>query len=108
MKLITIASFLWIFQTSTSQPCAQGEAGCCETMIPPSLIPQANSSCWQWWETPSDGILTAEMNPLKGCDYQPCQEAVCACDSYCCDTAWDKSCRGYEQEAGGVQNNVSF
>merc|ERR1712194_1003121 len=55
--------------------------------------------------TPMDGILTPDVEPTKGCDYQPCQDSVCACDSYCCDTAWDRSCRGYFQEIGKGQNN---
>ena len=58
--------------------------------------PPVTSTCWQWWTPPSDGIVTSDMpEPQKGCDYEKCQNVVCACDSYCCDMAWDESCRGY-------------
>jgi len=64
-------------------------------MIPPSLVPPDNSTCWQWWSPPPDGILPdGSRPPPKGCDYKPCQDAVCACDDYCCNSAWDLSCRG--------------
>merc|ERR1719295_865697 len=74
-------------------------------MIPPSFLPPDDSTCWQWWDPPSDGVITADIpSPPKGCDYKPCQDAVCDCDSYCCTTAWDLSCRGYELTPGD-QNN---
>jgi len=98
-------SFLYIPLVINGQECTPGDEGCCDTMMPPSIIPPEDSSCWLWWESPQNGVLTDNMIPLKGCDYRACQDAVCACDSYCCDTAWDKSCRGYEQEAGGSKNN---
>merc|ERR1712151_833058 len=78
---------------------------CCATMIPPSFFAPVNSTCWEWWETPADGVMQAGMVPTKGCDYSPYEAAACACDSYCCDTAWDKSCRGYVQDAGGNEEN---
>merc|ERR1712021_70935 len=46
--------------------------------------------------------------PTKGCDYTPCQDAVCACDSYCCNVAWDLSCRGYEMHSGDTDENNFF
>merc|ERR1712151_19226 len=92
------------FQCDPSQPIS-GKF-CCETMVPPSFLPPADSSCWDWWTPPADGILPAGVTPPKGCDYTPCQDAVCACDSYCCTTAWDESCRGYDLQPGDtVQNN---
>ena len=80
---------------------------CCETMKPPSFLPPGDSSCWDWWTPPTDGVMPAGAPPPpKGCDYQPCQDAVCACDAYCCETAWDESCRGYDLQPGDtVQNN---
>jgi len=50
-------------------------------------IPPVDSSCWNW--NPVD--LTVQ----KGCDSLACENAVCDCDSYCCNTSWDLSCRGY-------------
>jgi len=75
--------------------CAPGTSGCCSTMIPPSIVPPDDSSCWKWWDPPVDGILPPGADPPpKGCDYAPCQRAVCECDDYCCNAAWDLSCRG--------------
>ncbi len=34
-------------------------------------------------------------NGTPGCSDAACCEAVCAVDSYCCDTAWDSTCAGY-------------
>jgi len=47
-----------------------------------------DSNCWSFVEQPG---TTGDQ---KGCDYNPCEQAVCACDSYCCDVSWDLSCRG--------------
>merc|ERR1712176_1615560 len=80
--------------TSSNVACAPGSPNCCSTMIPPSQIPPNDSSCWQWWTPPSNGVVTNPGVIPKGCDYTPCQNAVCACDDYCCNTAWDESCRG--------------
>jgi Thrombospondin type 3 repeat len=33
-----------------------------------------------------------ESNGTAGCDDSVCQAAVCACDPFCCDTAWDLAC----------------
>lgn len=38
----------------------------------------------------------------RGCDYKPCEQAVCACDAYCCTIAWDLSCRGYTTLQGTI------
>lgn len=84
------------------------DPNCCATMIPPSSFPPDDSTCWQWWTPPANGILSPGTPPPKGCDYQPCQDAVCACDSYCCDTAWDLSCRGYETAQGDMAENNYF
>merc|ERR1712151_1413005 len=80
---------------------------CCETMVPPSFLPPDDSTCWLWWDPPADGQPVPGMHdPPKGCNYQPCQDAVCECDPYCCNTAWDLSCRGYEMHSGDeVENN---
>ena len=69
----------------------------CITLKPPSHPPPNDSSCWQWWDPPSDIDLTEVIIPEanKGCDYKPCEKAVCDCDSYCCEVAWDLSCRGF-------------
>ena len=92
-----------------SYVCQPGSPGCCETLIPPSLIPPNDSTCWQWWNPPADGVLTPDMAaPPKGCDYTPCQNAVCACDPYCCNTAWDLSCRGYTGAQGDESENNYF
>merc|ERR1719382_144918 len=80
--------------------------GTCPTMIPPSPLAPDDSTCWQWWDPPSNGVMPPGVIPPKGCDYEPCQDAVCACDDYCCTTAWDLSCRGYESAQGdGLENN---
>ena len=42
----------------------------------------------------------------KGCDYKPCEDAVCGCDSYCCEVSWDLSCRGYEKNSSDGNNNA--
>ena len=68
----------------------------CKTMIPPSAPPPSNSSCWSWWEPPPKNTTTVIIPSNKtGCDYKPCEKAVCDCDDYCCYVAWDKSCRGF-------------
>jgi len=77
-------------------------------MIPPSTLPPDDSSCWKWWDAFKDGELVSNSSPQKGCDYAPCQDAVCACDSYCCETAWDLSCRGYELEPGDTTSSKYF
>merc|ERR1719356_930173 len=70
--------------------------GICSTMIPPSPLPPDDSTCWQWWVPPPDGVIpSGSPTPPTGCNYAPCEAAVCDCDSYCCETAWDLSCRGY-------------
>lgn len=78
----------------------------CSTMIPPSPLAPDDSNCWQWWDAFDNGNLIENPPPVqKGCDYEPCHYAVCACDSYCCDVAWDISCRGYELEPGDSGTN---
>ena len=85
------------------------EGGLCGTMIPPSPLAPDNSSCWKWYEPPADGILPpGAPKPPTGCDYAPCEAAVCECDSYCCETAWDLSCRGYYMKAGDTIENNYF
>jgi len=89
--------------------CVPGSVGCCDTMIPPSYLPPDDSTCWQWWDPPADGVMTAGMAPPpKGCDYTPCESAVCGCDPYCCETAWDLSCRGYHLHAEDTVDNNYF
>jgi hypothetical protein len=34
---------------------------------------------------------------IAGCVYSPCQEAVCANDSSCCDEKWDQTCIDYAE-----------
>jgi len=86
-----------------------GPGGLCDTMIPPAPLAPDNSSCWQWWTPPSDGVMKPGMAaPPKGCNYPPCEAAVCACDSYCCDTAWDLSCRGYHLKPSDTVDNNYF
>merc|ERR1719469_508700 len=89
--------------------CELGSPGCCDTMVPPSFLPPDDSTCWQWWDPPADGVMSlGAASPPKGCNYKPCQDAVCACDSYCCDTAWDLSCRGYDGAQGDSTENNYF
>jgi len=95
-------------QPDNSYACIPGSgADCCVTMVPASYLAPDDSSCWQWWDVPPNGILSpGSPEPPKGCNYKPCQDAVCACDSYCCTTAWDLSCRGYALAPGdSVENN---
>ncbi|OGE23133.1 MAG: hypothetical protein A3J42_01265 [Candidatus Dadabacteria bacterium RIFCSPHIGHO2_12_FULL_53_21] len=40
-------------------------------------------------------------HPGLGCDDQQCQDAVCAADSFCCDTNWDGKCADRAQELCG-------
>jgi len=83
--------------------------GICSTMIPPSPLPPDNSNCWQWYTPPPTGIVPPGAPPPPvGCMYTPCQDAVCECDPYCCDTAWDLSCRGYYMKAGDSLENNYF
>jgi len=91
---------------SSSNQCVPGTPNCCPTMIPPSFLPPDDSSCWQWWDVPANGVVLPGVIPPKGCNYKPCQDAVCACDPYCCSSAWDLSCRGYHVHSGdNVDNN---
>ena len=90
------------------QICESGSLGCCNTLIPPAYVPPNDSSCWLWWDPPVDGVMKTGLLPPKSCDYEPCQDAVCACDSYCCETAWDLSCRGYEGAQGDSTGNNYF
>jgi len=86
--------------------CSPGEEDCCATMKPPSILARDDSTCWQWWDAFADGKISPDAPPpTKGCDYEPCQEAVCECDDYCCRVAWDLSCRGYELEPGDTGTN---
>jgi len=91
-----------------SYQCSPGSPGCCSTMIPPSFLPPDDSTCWQWWDVPANGVVPPGANPPKGCNYKPCQDAVCQCDPYCCDTAWDLSCRGYHLNPADVVDNNYF
>merc|ERR1740121_1050516 len=81
--------------------------GICPTMIPPSPLPPDNSDCWQWYIPPAGGKLPPDSPaPPQGCSYTPCQDAVCDCDPYCCNSAWDLSCRGYYMKSGdSIENN---
>merc|ERR1712003_457153 len=74
-------------QMDTTYQCTPGSnPNCCPTMIPPSFLAPDDSTCWQWWDPPANGIMKQGMpSPQKGCDYEPCKQAVCACDSYCCN-----------------------
>jgi len=78
--------------------------GICSTMIPPSFLAPDDSTCWQWWTPPSNRVVPSGVVPPRGCDYKPCQDAVCACDDYCCNSAWDLSCRGYSSAQGHGTN----
>jgi len=93
--------------TSTWIACDVGvDSNCCATMNPPSLFVPNDSSCWQWYTPPPDGRVPAGAPPPPtGCDYKPCQDAVCACDDYCCSSAWDLSCRGYVRAGNTIENN---
>merc|ERR1712151_418264 len=95
-------------QEMTEYSCEPGSAGCCDTMKPPSYLPPDDSTCWQWWDAPEDGIVLAGEILPKGCDYKPCEAAVCACDPYCCESAWDLSCRGYHLNPEDTVNNNYF
>merc|ERR1712151_619066 len=96
-------------EAGTSDICVPGSEGCCDTMIPPSFLPPDDSTCWQWWDPPADGVMTpGTAPPPKGCNYKPCEAAVCACDPYCCETAWDLSCRGYHLNAEDTVDNNYF
>ena len=68
---------------------------CFETVKLPSFLPECNLSCWCLWMPPADGVLPACTTPPKGCVHSPCQDALCICGSYKCNSAWDESCRGY-------------
>jgi len=46
--------------------------------------------------------------PTKGCDYKPCQDAVCSCNPYCCATAWGLSCCGYNVEKNEEKESNYF
>ena len=107
MKATNLVIYSVFLHSVACERCIIGSAGCCDTMIPPSLLPPNDSTCWKWWTPPASGVVNQDMEmPPKGCDYQPCQDAVCACDSYCCESAWDLSCRGYTMNAGdAVENN---
>merc|ERR1719491_1352751 len=96
-------------QMDTSFQCTPGNNPlCCSTMIPPSFLAPDDSTCWQWWDPPANGVVLPGTVTPKGCDYQPCQDAVCDCDDYCCNTAWDLSCRGYEYAQGDASKNNYF
>ena len=100
MKILYSIGLIHLMQPTTAQT-----QNLCATMgnVPP---PPQSSSCWTWWTPPKDGIVTSDMpEPQKGCDDAACEKAVCDCDSYCCDVAWDESCRGYQQEVNGPDNN---
>jgi len=96
---------------NTSNQCDPATDGptCCATMIPPSYLAPNGSTCWQWFTPPAGGKMPANAPPPPtGCDYSPCKAAVCECDKYCCDTAWDLSCRGYELAPGDTVENNYF
>jgi hypothetical protein len=61
------------------EPCGENTNGGCQF---------AESTC-----------CAAQATP--GCDDPDCQAAVCACDPFCCDTAWDLAC-STDGSAGGV------
>lgn len=68
------------------------ENAICLTMEPPSKLAPTNSNCFEYNDP------NGASKKRKGCDYKPCENAVCSCDSYCCEVSWDISCRGYMQE----------
>merc|ERR1712183_868226 len=82
----------------------------CKSQKPKNKTPPpSNSNCWQWWTPPPNGIVTFDiLQPPTGCDYEPCERAVCACDPYCCEQAWDLSCRGYYMKKSDTQRNNYF
>lgn len=63
-----------------------------------SFIPPPDSTCWKW-------NTVKQFGEQKGCDDVPCQEAVCACDPYCCTESWDLSCRGYSKDPSKPKDN---
>ena len=58
--------------------------------------PDIDSNCWDW--------TNPEFNygSQKGCDHKACQDAVCACDPFCCSDSWDLSCRGWANDINGT------
>ena len=45
---------------------------------------------------------------LMSFNYKSCEDTECACDSYCCDTTWDLSHRGYKMYLGDVFDKKNF
>ena len=88
----------------------RAKADICKSQTPKNKPPPPdNSSCWKWWTPPPNGIVTFDIQqPPTGCDYEPCERAVCACDPYCCEQAWDLSCRGYYMKKSDTQRENYF
>jgi len=64
-----------------------------------AVVPPMDSSCWNY-------NYVGNPKPYqKGCDYEACQSAVCACDPYCCSTSWDEACRGHSEDGTLPKDN---
>ncbi len=72
-----------------------------------------NSGCGAELLCPEDCVICGsplagpccDAGPGRGCNNAACCEAVCACDSYCCDTNWDDNCAtfGFQGSGCGAQ-----
>jgi len=114
MKFLCVLTALCVFETTHSVPSIFNtlrglKADKCKTQKPKAPPPPNNSNCWQWWTPPPNGVVTFDIpQPPTGCDYKPCERAVCDCDPYCCEQAWDLSCRGYYMHKTDSQRGNYF
>lgn len=90
-----ILSIILLLNIKSSNCQKQKEKYCSYTN---STTPPKTSNCWDW--NPVDST----KNLRTGCDNIQCQDAVCSCDAYCCETSWDLACVGYSTDSSNKEN----
>ncbi|TVQ57858.1 MAG: hypothetical protein EA377_00545, partial [Phycisphaerales bacterium] len=84
--------------TCCAQVCAD-DPFCCDTSWDGICASTANNECEICQPEPDCGVAgtgnCCESNGTPFCDDAECCEAVCAFDSFCCDTNWDSICASF-------------
>ncbi|WP_437593948.1 hypothetical protein [Sorangium sp. So ce1000] len=94
---------------SQCDPCAQAVCAadpyCCDNSWDRACVAEVESVCGLTCASCSHDLCTAGDTLDPACD--PCAQAVCAQDPYCCDNAWDARCVEQAAEACGLSCGCS-
>jgi hypothetical protein len=85
--------------TCTDTVCAV-DAYCCTTAWDSRCIAESNDMCGNQCEECLHSVCTVGENLSPSCD--PCVQAVCAADDYCCTNTWDQRCIDDANEICGI------